>query len=265
MKKAPKHKIDTIVEVEYTTNIKGVTYTENDIINPKNIEYFLKLIHSDDVVNWKVYQQGGFNVLGYFEGLHTPIIKDKSILISFSGGRTSAFMCRLIQLHEGFAHYKKIFVFANTGKEREETLQFVDRCDKEFGLNLNWIEAKVHPKKGVGTTYKFTDFEHTSRNGEPFEDVIAKYGVPSKQFPHCTRELKINPIRAFARNLGINPEVAVGIRDDEQRRLNRDKSVWGDKIRYPLVDLLKANEEFIRKWWAKQPFDLELKDYQGNL
>ena len=75
----------------------------------------------------------------------------ETIVVSFSGGRTSAFMCRFIQEHPKYKNYQKIFVFANTGKERDETLQFVDKCDKEMKLALIWLEAVVNPEKGKGT------------------------------------------------------------------------------------------------------------------
>lgn len=189
----------------------------------------------------------------------------KSIVVSFSGGRTSAFMARLIQEHESFAEYEKLFVFANTGKEEEETLDFIDKCDKEFSLNVVWLEAKVHPEKGVATTYTMVDYETANRKGKPFEDVIEKYGIPSKQFPHCTRELKQRPIKAFLRDIEItNYQMALGIRADEFRRVNRNHHIWGKNVTYPLVDILQVDEKFIRDWWSRQPFDLGIKDYQGN-
>jgi hypothetical protein len=32
-------------------------------------------------------------------------------------------------------------VFANTGQEREETLEFVKQCDDHFGFGTVWIEG----------------------------------------------------------------------------------------------------------------------------
>ena len=62
-------------------------------------------------------------------------------VVLFSGGRTSAFLAKYIK--ENPKYKNCIFVFMNTGKEREETLIFADKCDKEFGLNLIWLEANV--------------------------------------------------------------------------------------------------------------------------
>ncbi|WGU71649.1 hypothetical protein QIU18_13190 [Capnocytophaga canimorsus] len=45
--------------------------------------------------------------------------------------------------------------------------------------------------------------------------------------------------------------------------MNRiDKAIKKNVI-YPLAEM-NITEKFIRNWWEKQPFDLQLKDYQGN-
>ena len=181
----------------------------------------------------------------------------RNILVLFSGGRTSAFMTKFLK--EKYPNDNLLFVFANTGKELEETLIFVDKCDKEFSLNLVWLEADVNFEKGKGTDYKIVTFETASRKGEPFEDVIKKYGLPSKLYRHCTRELKEVPIHKYAKEiLGFNYSTALGIRVDEKHRISSDPK----KI-YPLTDI-NVDEKFIRSWWKRQSFDLNIKDYQGN-
>lgn len=181
----------------------------------------------------------------------------KNILVTFSGGRTSAFMAKFIK--ERYCNDKLLFCFANTGKEAEETLQFVDKCDKEFDLNVVWIEADIIQEKRKGTNYKIVDFKTASRNGEPFRNAIKKYGLPSKVFRHCTRELKEVPIHKFAKNFFDSEYLtAMGIRKDEEHRLSEKPNVI-----YPLAEM-NIDEKFIREWWKKQPFDLGLKDYQGN-
>lgn len=52
---------------------------------------------------------------------------------------------------------------------------------------------------------------------------------------------------------------ALGIRADEPQRLNKNKK----NVFYPLAEI-NVTEKFIREFWSKQPFDLKLKDYQGN-
>jgi len=183
-------------------------------------------------------------------------------VVLFSGGRTSAFLAKYMKEHP---HYKNcIFVFMNTGKEREETLQFADKCDKEFGLNLVYLEALVNNEKGKGTTYKIVDFKTASRNGEPFEAMLKKYPLPNNMASNCTRELKQRPIDAYLRDNYKDFDIikVVGIRADEAHRKSINTEI--EKVIYPLCDEVKIDSRFIRNWWEKQSFDLGLKDYQGN-
>lgn len=183
-------------------------------------------------------------------------------VVLFSGGRTSAFLAKYMKEHP---YYKNcIFVFMNTGKEREETLQFADKCDKEFGLNVVYLEALVNNEKGKGTTYKIVDFETASRNGEPFEAMLKKYPLPNNMASNCTRELKQRPIDAYLRDNYKNFDIikVVGIRADEAHRKSVNAEI--EKVIYPLCDEVKIDSRFIRNWWEKQSFDLGLKDYQGN-
>jgi hypothetical protein len=191
--------------------------------------------------------------------------KELPILISFSGGRTSGFMAQFLMNHPSFKDREKVVVFANTGKEFQQTLDFVNECDKRWGLNTVWLEARVNPEKGVGTTFNIVSHETAARNGEPFEAVISKYGIPNKQYPHCTRDLKQMPIKKYMQYLGYKEWItAVGIRADEPHRINRGSDTNFINPFFPLADVIKVDEQFIRDWWSRQEFDLELKDYQSN-
>lgn len=183
-------------------------------------------------------------------------------VVLFSGGRTSAFLSKYMKEHP---YYKNcIFVFMNTGKEHEETLQFADKCDKEFGLSLVWLEAVINNEKGKGTTFKEVTFETASRNGEPFEAMLKKYPLPNNKASNCTRELKQRPIDAYLRDnyKDYNIIKVIGIRADEAHRKSNNAEI--EKVIYPLCDEVKIDSKFIRNWWERQSFDLKLKDYQGN-
>lgn len=154
--------------------------------------------------------------------------------------------------------YDIVVVFANTGREWEATLEFVRDCDLYLGFNTVWVEAVVLPGR-KGTTYKRTDFTTACRNGEPFEDVIKKYGIPNTDFPHCTRELKIRPIHAFAKDHfeGHPYLTAIGIRADEVDRIQKGEFI------YPLIKL-GVTKQTVNDFWNDMYFTLNLPEYRGN-
>ncbi len=185
----------------------------------------------------------------------------KKGLVSFSGGETSAYMAQW--LIANMPEYEFVTVFANTGQELEETLEFVEKCDRLFGLNVVWVEADVQPYK-QGTKAKTVDFDSASRSGEPFEAVIQKYGIPGVGFPHCSRELKLRPIKDYAKAIGWATgtyDTFIGIRADEIDRMN--PSMGKEKILYPLVSQGFTKED-VNRFWDEQPFRLQIKGYEGN-
>ena len=192
-----------------------------------------------------------------------PLLSDAFLyVVLFSGGRTSAFLAKYVK--ENPIYKNSIFVFMNTGKELEETLIFANKCDKEFGLNLVWLEAKINYPLGVGTTYTITDFKNAKRNSEPFESMLKKYPMPNNAASNCTRELKQRPREAFIRDnySDCNIKTIIGIRHDERHRMA--KNYEKENIIYPLINEIRVDSKFIRNWWSRQNFDLGLKDYQGN-
>lgn len=176
------------------------------------------------------------------------------LLISFSGGKSSAMMLRLIQLHYGLNDC--LVLFANTGKENPETLSFVKAVGETWGIDITWIESVISPVKGQGVTFKIVDFDTCARQGEPFEALIKKYGLPSRMNRMCTGNLKIKPIEKYMRSLGFKKWVtAIGIRADEPNRIK-------DKF-YPLAEF-GIDKQAVARFWEQQPFTLNLPGYAGN-
>lgn len=179
------------------------------------------------------------------------------VLVSFSGGKTSAYMSHLIK--ERWRDRELRFVFANTGQEREETLDFVEKCDKHFELNLVWVEAVVNHGVKKGTGFRLTNYTFANRDGWLFEDMIRKYGIPNKAYPHCTRELKAAPIKEYAKSIGWDDCVmAIGIRADEPSRIGDDP-----KFIYPMSDWM-IDKIDVNNFWESMPFNLDLLEHEGN-
>jgi len=187
----------------------------------------------------------------------------KKLLVSFSGGRTSGYMTKML-LDKYSDKYEIKVIFANTGFENEATLQFVHDCDTHFGFNTVWIEAVTHAGAGNGITHKVVTFDTASRNAEPFESMIEKYGITNMQSPQCTRNLKRYPIEHYMKSIGWtkwNYELAIGIRTDEVRRV---KDAVDRQVVYPLVHWFPTDKQDVLDWWEDQVFDLQLLEHQGN-
>ncbi|RWX70037.1 hypothetical protein EN780_04435 [Mesorhizobium sp. M4B.F.Ca.ET.089.01.1.1] len=190
----------------------------------------------------------------------------KPLIISNSGGRTSAYMTkRLLDLYRG---KRAIYVlFANTGEEDPHTLKFVRHCDEAWEFDTIWLEAVVDPEQGRGTQHKVVTYETAHRFGEvggPYEAMVAKFGIANPSYPHCTRELKERPIISYARHLGLRPgdyEMAIGIRADEIDRMSSlaPQRSWI----YPLVGW-NIKERDVIDFWRQQNFDLYIPKHRGN-
>ncbi|MFD1839104.1 hypothetical protein [Paracidovorax cattleyae] len=186
------------------------------------------------------------------------------IRASFSGGRSSAKMCEILQRRFGDTH-EIVFTFANTSWEHPDTLRFVDAVDRWLGLGLVWLEAVVHPGR-KSCTHRVVTYETAARNGEVFEAVVAKYGLPNQVFKLCTRELKTNVMDSYARSIGWakgSYETAIGIRADEPRRVRREVAER-ERIIYPLVDLEPVDKQDVLDFFEPFPWDLQIAEHQGN-
>ena len=182
------------------------------------------------------------------------------IVVSVSGGETSAYLAKMML--DKYPREDLIFIYANTGEERIETLDFLDSIDKEFSLNLVWVEAVVSDTPKVGTSYNLVNRETASISGAPFIGMCESFGVPNQAYPHCTRELKDRPITAYLRDMGVLDDcvVALGIRADEPSRHPKKPQ---EKFIYPLIPA-NVDKTEVNIFWEGMPFRLELKDYQGN-
>lgn len=191
------------------------------------------------------------------------MIPSENLFVSFSGGETSGYLAQWAKKNLCDRYKQIVFGFANTGEENEETLIFADQCDQHFGLDLVWLEARVIHGERIGTGFTRVNFKSASRNGEPFEEVIKKYGIPNTKFKHCTRELKERPLTAYAASLGWDFwDTGIGIRVDEFDRIS--PTAKQRRIIYPLVAPEPMTKAGINTFWREQPFRLQLKGYQGN-
>lgn len=87
----------------------------------------------------------------------SPFFIQGPAVISFSGGRSSAYMLWLIlQAHGGVLPDDVVVAFDNTGREMEATLAFVARCGSEWQVPIVWLEFRGRTRNG------FTVVNHNS-------------------------------------------------------------------------------------------------------
>lgn len=193
-------------------------------------------------------------------------------VVSFSGGRTSAFMLFMVLLSnssEDIAKYLLI-IFANTGKEHSATLEFVRACADRWAVRIIWLEFRDDDKG-----FAVVDYATASRQGEPFEALIRKRKyLPNPVTRFCTIDLKIRVIHKYLRSLGLSTEenpvdMMTGIRADEPRRVVKirhrkttSESKWATMV-MPLADAGVGVQD-VTAFWAAQPFDLMLTTINGR-
>lgn len=209
-----------------------------------------------------------------------PYLITGPALVSFSGGRTSGYMLHeIVKAHGGTLPDDVIVAFANTGKEREETLRFVHECGSRWGVRVHWVEWR-RGKPG----YEVVGFNSASRKGEPFEELIRmKQRLPNSFERWCTEYLKVLTMFALMRGtLGLEPggylEV-IGLRDDEGMRILKGLekgNTAGGRLCYPLASAKVRKPDVLRFWLGDnidpknlthplpQGFDLGLAAWEGN-
>jgi len=172
-------------------------------------------------------------------------------------------MTKLVIENLGPTHEINV-VFANTGQEHPATLDFIKECDERLGFGTVWLEAVVDPTIGNGVRHRIVTYETASRDGRPFRDYIAKYGIPNMGNPSCTARLKENVMESYLRSIGWKNgtyKKAIGIRADEAHRMSARAAEAG--FIYPLVGMGYTKEkvvQHVRSWG----FDLTIPEHLGN-
>lgn len=195
--------------------------------------------------------------------MSNPYLITEPTVISFSGGRTSGYMLwKCLEAHNGKLPDEAKVIFANTGKEDEATLKFVNDCAVNWNVPILWLEFRDNEQKFEVVTY-----ETASRNGEPFEALIIKRKfLPNPISRFCTVELKVRTIHRYLKSIGIDSAInMIGIRADEQRRLVKVKNNDYGKSweKYAPLGLDGTTKYTVSDFWKSHSFDLGLFNNNG--
>jgi 3'-phosphoadenosine 5'-phosphosulfate sulfotransferase (PAPS reductase)/FAD synthetase len=193
-----------------------------------------------------------------------PFLITDQTLISFSGGRTSAYMLwKVLEANGGLPDKAKV-CFANTGKEDEKTLEFVKECEERWNVPITWLEWR-----NSDTKFEVVNFNSASRNGEPFSELNRKRNyLPNSMARYCTIELKILTAQRYLTSIGWEEwDNFVGIRADEPRRVAKIRANPTEKNGVEKVMPLAIagiGKHDVEKFWKSQPFNLNLPMINGT-
>jgi len=200
---------------------------------------------------------------------------DGSLMITVSGGRSSAMMARHIQTNEKYANYDKVFVFCNTGMERPETIDFLKNIEKHWEMPIVKIEGVYSNDLGTGVRYKIVEWENMNMTAKPFSKMIEHKnkgifeGLPNQDAPYCSENLKTLPAKKLCDDIfGVNKyKIAIGFRkEDMPKRISWAEIKEQKQKIFPLLTdfYTPISQLDLNKWWKKQPFKLEIHGKYGN-
>lgn len=187
-------------------------------------------------------------------------LPDGDVAIAFSGGRTSAYMLHQILEANGDLPDRVVVSFQNTGREMNETLDFVQQCGERWGVKIVWLEYRAADPR-----FEIVSHNSASRNGEPFEALIRKRKfLPNRVARFCTAEMKVHCSTRYLRSIGWDRWTnTVGIRADEPKRLKGAPPKERYTLWHPLADAGVSRHD-VSAFWARQPFDLRLPNVDGR-
>lgn len=175
-------------------------------------------------------------------------------IVSFSGGRTSAYLVNLMRERDPNAE----FIFMDTGAEHPGTYRFIRDVVRHWGIPLVCLRVVVNPTLGKANSYRVVSVDEIGPDLQPMRDICEKYGTPYVHGAFCTRTMKTEVFERYCKDNFNEYHTWIGIRVDEPARVKKREG-----ISY-LADISHFEKSDVRVWWKQQPFDLGVPEHLGN-
>lgn len=176
-------------------------------------------------------------------------------VVSFSGGRTSAYLVHLMEQKRKAGEDVR-YVFMDTGAEHPLTYKFIRDVVDNWGIDLTCLRVDVNPELGKGNGYKIVSIDDIGPDLQPWIDITEKYGTPYFGGAFCTRTMKIEVCNHYCKDNFSSYTTWLGMRIDEPAR------IWGEKLfrlmrrmnfdnyamssLYRELNLIKSQEEMVQ-------------------
>lgn len=213
--------------------------------------------------------------------------------ISFSGGKSSGRMLRLLMDTHSDFDKRFMVLFCNTGKEHDATLDFVHDVETRWGINIHWLEycripsrdlsenwfragrkrsnlKKAQEKDEYAHWWREVNYLTASRRTDtntPF-DVLLEWAnqLPNVQTRQCSVQMKLRTMQRFLGYHGIFEfNSYIGMRADEAHR-EMEVLVNIEKGEHPNFPLIRAgiHKSNVEEFWKNHPFTLRIPELLGN-
>ncbi len=192
-------------------------------------------------------------------------------IVSFSGGRTSAYLVYLMEQKRINDGWDVEYIFMDTSAEHPKTYEFVKNVRDFFDINLVCLKYIANQEKGKGGTYDIVSIESCKHDLSVWDGMVDKYGMPFLHGAFCSDRMKNTTFNKYIKD-NIDGEYVtwLGIRHDEPKRIfgqsidskltkrgfdSYDKSkLYADTLAISDVELLQAIIDIVSPIDNKDPF-----------
>ena len=198
-------------------------------------------------------------------------LPDGNVQIAFSLGRTSAKMLHDIAEANGGIPDRCKVITTNTGKELRESWDFGQEVSERWNLPVTVIEyCNRLDGNALVPSFKEVTWDTVDMTGKPFVDLLEYHAqnresyVPNRAADFCSHDLKTRTAKRYCMDIlgWTHWTTALGIRHDEQSRIQKTQPRERWKVWYPLNDA-KVSKHDVAMFWRNQAFDLRLENIKG--